>query len=151
MTKHTGPAGTVGGPGRPHRNWSKASTENLERRIDIACKRLSVNALTILERALDERLTPNLEYKYRIAAATQVLDRAWGKPKQSIRAEITTTPSDQFMTAMREADERAEAARKARLEKQMNDLAAANPASLSMVPELTALLNKTTTVEQTVA
>lgn len=80
---------------------------DLERRVDIACKRLSSKALDVLERAMDETKTPDIEYKYRIMAAKEILDRAYGKPKQAIEASVTLEGGEAFLKMMQEARERA--------------------------------------------
>lgn len=75
--------------------------------IEIACKRLSVQALGVLEKALDEVKTPGLEYRYRIVAAKEILDRAWGKPKQAIEASLSEESTTKFLESIREARLRA--------------------------------------------
>lgn len=81
-------------------------TPELERKIDLACKQMSFRALEVLDAALDPKRTPDLDYKYRIVAAKEVLDRAWGKPKQKIEAKIEQAPSDAFVAAMQKAEQR---------------------------------------------
>lgn len=95
-------------------NWRRAPANVIERKIDIASKRLSLRALEVLENALDPKLTPQLDYKYRIVAAKEILDRAWGKPKQRVEARIETAPSDEFVATMKAAEERERAARERR-------------------------------------
>ena len=122
--------------GKGGRPSGKAPVSKIERKIDIACKRLSVRAVDVLARALDPNLTPDLEYRYRLAAAQQVLDRAWGKPKQSIKAEITATPSDDFVKAMKDAEAReAEARQKTmQLESKVASLVAQHKPDTSLPP-----------------
>lgn len=79
-------------------------TPELERKIDLACKQMSFRALEVLDAALDPKRTPDLDYKYRIVAAKEVLDRAWGKPKQKIEAKVEAAPSDAFISAMQAAE-----------------------------------------------
>lgn len=86
----------------------RATVPQVQRSIEIACKRLSGRALAILERALDEVKTPELEYKQRILAAKEILDRGWGKPRQQIDSTVVTGSGEQFLEALRMARERAE-------------------------------------------
>lgn len=74
------------------------------RSIEIACKRYSYNALKILTDALDPAKTPELEYKMRMVAAKEILDRGYGKPKQSIdqNVEISVTGVTQALEAARQ-------------------------------------------------
>lgn len=81
-------------------------TPELERKIDLACKQMSFRALEVLDAALDTKRTPDLDYKYRIVAAKEVLDRAWGKPKVKVEAKIEQAPSDAFVAAMQKAENR---------------------------------------------
>lgn len=123
---------TPGNPG--YHSGRPRDYKAIERRIDIAAKRLSTRALQVLEEAMDPGKTPGLEYKYRIAAAKEILDRAWGKPKQSIKAEITTAPSDEFAAAMQEAEAR-ERAQKEALKKRVEALCENAPVEIG-IPSL---------------
>lgn len=98
------PSSTGGKPGRPR--MDPEHKVDIARRVDIACKRLSSRALDVLERAMDETKTPNLDYKYRIQAATHILDRAFGRPKQAVEATVTLEGGEAFLKLMQEARER---------------------------------------------
>lgn len=80
---------------------------DIGRSVEIACKRLSQRALMVLEKALDEARTPELEYRWRIAAAKEILDRAWGRPKQTIDANVNIEGSEALITAINAGKERA--------------------------------------------
>lgn len=80
--------------------------ENKIHAIEIACKRLSFNALQVLEKALDEKSTPELEYRWRIAAAKEILDRAWGRPKQSVEAKVEVAGVETLIEALNAAKKR---------------------------------------------
>lgn len=92
-----------GGQHEPRETLQKA----LSRSVEIAAKRLSPRAFAILEAALDPEKTPELEYRWRLAAAKEILDRAFGRPKQAIEAKLEVGGSEEFLQAMKIAKERA--------------------------------------------
>lgn len=76
---------------------------DIERRIEIACKRLSANALTFLEKILSD---DNVEVRWRLQAAKEIMDRGLGKAKQSIDQKVTMVGGDAFMQVLNEAKNR---------------------------------------------
>ncbi len=91
---------------KPKKTVSTGKPE-LERAVEIACKRLSKGALMVLENAIDETKTPNLEMRWRLAAAKEILDRAWGRPKQSIDANIKMETAESLVDAIKSARQNA--------------------------------------------
>lgn len=75
----------------------------LARKIEIACKRLSVRALQVLEQAMNNE---SIEMKHRIDAAKEILNRAWGRPKQSVEANVTVHTGEQLIEAITQSRER---------------------------------------------
>jgi hypothetical protein len=90
-------------PKAGYRKGRRVSTEQFHA-IEIACKRLSTRALEILEEAMNDKGT---DPRYRIMAAKEILDRGWGKPKQSTESTVNVNASDNFVQALREARARA--------------------------------------------
>lgn len=84
---------------------SKNTKPEVERSIEIACKRLSWTALKVLEQALKNE---SLDMKYRIEAAKEVFNRGWGRPKQSIDANINVGGGEALLEAITMARKRAE-------------------------------------------
>lgn len=78
---------------------------DIERRIEIACKRLGDGAIRLLEKLM---MDENTEVRWRIVAAKEILDRGFGRPKQSIDQKITMNGGEAFLEIMRDARERAE-------------------------------------------
>ena len=76
----------------------------IARSIEIACKRLSWKALRVLEAALEDE---KIEMKVRIQAAQEVMNRGWGRPKQSIDATVNVGGGDALLAAITEAKKRA--------------------------------------------
>lgn len=73
------------------------------RAIEIACKRLSARALQVLEDALDLQKTPDLEYRHRIEAAKEILNRGWGRPKQTVDTNVNVNADESFLEAINAA------------------------------------------------
>lgn len=86
---------------------SKNTKPGVARSIEIACKRLSWTALKVLEQALKNE---NLDMKYRIEAAKEVFNRGWGRPKQSIDANINVGGGEALLEAIALARKRTEEA-----------------------------------------
>lgn len=86
---------------------SKNTKPGVARSIEIACKRLSWKALQVLEKALND---DTIEMKHRIDAAKEVLNRAWGRPKQSIEANVNVQTGESLIEAITAAKSRAETA-----------------------------------------
>lgn len=79
----------------------------LARKVEIACKRLSVRALEVLEQAMNNE---SVEMKHRIDAAKEILNRAFGRPKQSVEANVTVQTGEQLIEAITQNRQRAEKA-----------------------------------------
>ncbi len=77
----------------------------IERAVEIACKRVSKDALEFLEQAIkDSELDPRV----RMMAAKEILDRAWGKPKQNIEQSVNVNAGEDLLQALRDARNRAQ-------------------------------------------
>lgn len=83
---------------------SKNTKPGIARSIEIACKRLSWKALKVLEKALDD---DTVDMKTRLQAAQEVFNRGWGKPKQSVEANINIGGGDALLEAIAHARKRA--------------------------------------------
>lgn len=87
--------------GRP-----KGSTNGnleIERRIEIACKRLSVRAFEVIEKImLDETVEP----KFRLTAAKEILDRGLGKAKQRVDQNVKIEGGEALIELIRVGRER---------------------------------------------
>lgn len=70
--------------GRPVGARKPKAKADIERSVEVACKRLSERSIRVLSDALDPALTPEIDYKTRIDAAKEILNRAWGKPRQQM-------------------------------------------------------------------
>ena len=95
--------GQSGNPsGRP---WNPESIETRQTIADVreAAKALTPKALVTLERVMDD---PKAPHSARVSAATHVLDRGWGRPKEIVDATVKRTSIEDFVKAI----ERAEAA-----------------------------------------
>ncbi len=91
-------------PKAGYRNSGKNKAPDALHAIEVACKRLSARALEVLEKAM---MDPNVEVRYQIMAAKEVLDRGWGKPKQSTETTVNVSTTDDFINALRDARARA--------------------------------------------
>lgn len=80
--------------------------KDVARKIEIACLRHSTAALNVLVDAMDKDRTPGIDYKLRIIAAQEVLNRAYGKARVSIDATVTDTNTDQLIDLIRKARDR---------------------------------------------
>lgn len=71
--------------------------------IDFAplCRRKSIQAMETILRMMEDETTP---HHVRFQCAQEVMNRAWGKPKQQINAEVTHT-----ISGIAEAIEKAQA------------------------------------------
>lgn len=86
---------------------NKAFTRNkpeIERAVEIACKRMASRALQVLEDILEN---PDEETRWRIAAAKEVLDRGFGRPKQSVETVVRDATADSLILALNEGKRRA--------------------------------------------
>lgn len=88
--------------GRP-RNNDPSQKAAIERRVDIACKRLSQTAVAALEKVLKD---PKAQPREQLKAAEIILNRAWGKPRQQIDQTITVGGGDALVEAMNKARQR---------------------------------------------
>lgn len=76
----------------------KTLSTNQERAIEIACKRLSIHAINVLEMALKKE---DVDIRWKIQAAKEILDRGWGRPAQSIKADINISTIDALVSRIR--------------------------------------------------
>lgn len=74
-----------------------------ERKIEIACKRLSETALKYLIKVLAD---DTVETRWRMQAAKEIMDRGLGRPKQSMDQKITLVGGDAFMDVVNAAKQR---------------------------------------------
>lgn len=74
-----------------------------ERKIEIACKRLSERALKFLIEVLEDS---SVETRWRMQAAKEIMDRGLGRPKQSMDQKITLVGGDAFMDVVNAAKQR---------------------------------------------
>ena len=81
--------------GRHHGSTDKKSDK--ERSIEIACKRYSEAALKVLTDCLTDT---EADIRWKIVAAKEVLDRAWGRPKQSVDASVKIEGADSLLAAI---------------------------------------------------
>lgn len=84
---------------------SKNTKPEVARSIEIACKRLSWKALKVLEKALNDE---TVDMRYRLEAAKEVFNRGWGRPKQSIDANINVGGGEALLEAIAYARKRSE-------------------------------------------
>lgn len=82
----------------------KSVRPEIARSIEIACKRLSAKALDILEKAMNDE---KLDMKHRLDAAKEILNRGWGRPKQSVDTNINVNNGDALLAALTSAKDRA--------------------------------------------
>lgn len=75
----------------------KTAAGDKERAIEIACKRYSERALQVLVDCLTDE---NIEVRWKIVAAKEVLDRAWGRAKQSVDANVKIEGSEALIDAI---------------------------------------------------
>lgn len=78
--------------------------EAVIRSIEIACKRLSAQALKVLEKALADE---GVEMRYRIEAAKEILNRGWGRSRQSMEVTLNDESGSALIDALKTARERA--------------------------------------------
>lgn len=81
----------------------KRSQKDLDRALEIACKRMSPKALEILEKGISD---PSIEFRWKLAAVKEILDRAWGRPKQTADVKVELGGVDSLVAALNEARER---------------------------------------------
>ena len=70
----------------------------IERRIEVACKRHSNKAVEILANALTN---PAVDIRWKISAAKEILDRAWGRPAQQIKADVSVSSVDALIEVLK--------------------------------------------------
>ncbi|MGI0011231.1 MAG: hypothetical protein ACREAE_07510 [Nitrosopumilaceae archaeon] len=88
---------------------SKNTKPGIIRGVEIACKRLSERALKVLEDAMKDE---TLDMKHRLDAAKEILNRAWGRPKQSIEANVNVHSGEVLIEAITQAKQRVVASEK---------------------------------------
>lgn len=71
--------------------------QDKERAIEIACKRYSERALKVLVDCLSD---DKIDVRWKIAAAKEVLDRAWGRARQSVDANVKIEGSEALIDAI---------------------------------------------------
>ena len=75
----------------------KSPAADKERAIEIACKRYSERALKVLVDAMTE---DGVDIRWKIQAAKEILDRAWGRARQSLDANVTVEGSEALINAI---------------------------------------------------
>jgi hypothetical protein len=73
-------------------------TTDKERAIEIACKRISFKAIEILEKAL---MDESVDIRWKLSAAKEILDRGWGRPAQSVKAEVVISGVDTLVDILK--------------------------------------------------
>ena len=99
------------GVGRRGKNPTKQAQREVERRwiedLTQAARERTDKALNTLESALDDAKCP---WSAKITAAVALIDRGWGKPKETIEAAHKITIEDLVMASMRVEEEDRKAA-----------------------------------------
>ncbi len=79
------------------KEFGSSTTEPKERRIEIACKRWDEKALKVLTDALGDA---TLDYRWRLTAAKEILDRAYGRPRQQVDATVKVEAAEALLAAL---------------------------------------------------
>lgn len=79
------------------------SALDVERAIEIACKRESMRAIEYLFNVLQD---DSIETRWRIVAAKEVLDRGFGRPRQNVEQKVTIEGGDALLAAIAAGNQR---------------------------------------------
>lgn len=79
------------------------SGADVERALEIACKRESFRAIEYLFEVLQDA---DCETRWRIVAAKEILDRGYGRPRQNVEQKVTIEGGDALLAAIAAGDKR---------------------------------------------
>ncbi len=79
------------------KRFGSRQTEPKERRIEIACKQWDEKALKVLTDAI---LDSTIDIRWRLQAAKEVLDRAYGRPRQQMDATVKVEAAEALLAAL---------------------------------------------------
>jgi hypothetical protein len=91
---------------------SKDPKPEIERKVELACKRISERGIKYLEDLIEKALDPETPKEQRpdprwvMMAIDQVLNRGFGKPRQQIDQSIQVEGGDALIDAIRKAKDR---------------------------------------------
>lgn len=78
---------------------SKNTKPGVARSIEIACKRLSIRALKVIESIMNDQ---GADPKVRMQACQEILNRGFGRPKASVETNINVNAGDSLLKAITE-------------------------------------------------
>lgn len=91
---------------------SRDPKPEIERRVELACKRISERGVEFLNKLIEDALNPDIpknekpDARWVMMAIDQVLNRGFGRPKQQIDQTIQMEGGDALIDAIRQGKER---------------------------------------------
>lgn len=91
---------------------SKDPKPEIEKRVELTCKRISERGVNFLEKLIEDALNPDIpkadrpDPRWVMMAIDQVLNRGFGKPRQQIDQSIQVEGGDALIDAIRKGKER---------------------------------------------
>lgn len=76
-----------------------------ERQLERACMHHTMKAVDVLVNTMNDE---GADVRWRIVAAKEILDRAWGRAKQSVTANVTVEGSEALIDAINRGRSRIE-------------------------------------------